>query len=142
MVELEHEFTMPHSIDENWRAILDLDRLVPCVKGGSVIAPISPDHVEAEIVVLMGAMSMKFAGTVEITEQDEPAHCAVMKVRSREATGQGIAQADVTITLTERGGLIRTRAQITGKAASMGEGVIRSVLDGLIADFTDNLGRL
>ena len=39
-------------------------------------------------------------------------------------------------------GTIHTAAQITGKAASMGEGVVLSVLDALIKDFTQNLERI
>ena len=42
--------------------------------------------------------------------------------------------------LNDGGGEIHTRAQITGKAASMGEGVVVGVLDGLISDFTSKLG--
>jgi carbon monoxide dehydrogenase subunit G len=35
-----------------------------------------------------------------------------------------------------------TNAQITGKAASMGEGVVVGVLDALIKDFSDKLAAL
>jgi carbon monoxide dehydrogenase subunit G len=97
---------------------------------------------KAEILVKMGAMSMKFTGTVEVTEQDEADHRAVMQVKSREAGGQGYANADVTFTLNDGGGNLHTAAQITGKAASMGEGVVVSVLDALIKDFTSRLGTL
>ena len=34
MVELDHSFTTGKPIDETWEAILDLERLVPCVEGG------------------------------------------------------------------------------------------------------------
>ena len=101
-----------------------------------------PDSVKAEIKVKMGAMSMTFAGTVEVTEKDEADHRAVMQVKSREAGGQGYANADVTFTLNDGGGTIHTAAQITGKAASMGEGVVSSVLDALIKDFTAKLGSI
>ena len=87
----------------------------------------------------MGAMSMKFKGTVEVVEHDDDAHRAVLQVKSREAGGQGYANADVTFTLSDGGGTIHTAAQITGKAASMGEGVMVTVLDALIKDFTDKL---
>ena len=87
----------------------------------------------------MGAMSMTFAGTVEVVEQDDAAHHALLKVKSREVGGQGHANADVAFDLTDGGGKIHTAAQITGKAASMGEGVVVSVLDGLIKDFTQRL---
>jgi carbon monoxide dehydrogenase subunit G len=87
----------------------------------------------------MGAMSMKFTGTVTVTERDDAAHRAVLQVKSREAGGQGYANADVTFTLSDGGGTVHTAAQITGKAASMGEGVVVSVLDALIKDFTGKL---
>ena len=90
----------------------------------------------------MGAMSMKLVGTVEVVERDEAAHRAVVRVKSREVGGTGHANADVTFQLDDGGGTIHTSAQITGKAASMGEGVVVGVLDALITDFTGKLGRI
>jgi uncharacterized protein len=142
VVELDHPFTTSKPIEESWQAILDLERLVPCVQGGSVLEKTGPESVRAEIKVKMGAMSMKFTGTVEVAEQDDANHRAVMKVKSREAGGQGFANADVVFTLADGGGTVHTAAQISGKAASMGEGVVSSVLDGLIKDFTQKIGQL
>ena len=142
MVELDHQFSTGQPIEENWKAILDLERLVPCVEGGSVLEKVEPDSVKAEIKIKMGAMSMKFKGTVSVIEQDEAAHRALIQVKSREAGGQGYANADVTFALADGGGTIHTAAQITGKAASMGEGVMVSVLDALINDFTQKLAHI
>jgi uncharacterized protein len=142
MVELDHSFDSGKPIDETWDAILDLDRLVPCVEGGSVLERTGPESVRAEIKVKMGAMSMTFTGTVEVVEQDAAEHRAVMQVKSKEAGGQGYANADVTFALSDGGGTIHTAAQITGKAASMGEGVVVSVLDALIKDFTGKLATI
>jgi carbon monoxide dehydrogenase subunit G len=142
MVQLDHSFTTGKPIDETWEAILDLERLVPCVEGGSVLERTGPDAVRAEIKVKMGAMSMTFTGTVAVIEQDPAEHRAVMQVKSREAGGQGHANADVTFALANGGGTIHTAAQITGKAASMGEGVVVSVLDALIEDFTGKLANI
>ena len=142
MVELDHPFQTGKPIDENWEAILDLERLIPCVEGGSVIEKVDPEQVKAEIKVKMGAMSLKFKGTVAVVEQDAGAHRAVLRVKSKEAGGQGHANADVTFSLTDGGGTIHTAAQITGKAASMGEGVVTSVLDALIKDFAEKLAHI
>jgi carbon monoxide dehydrogenase subunit G len=105
-----------------------------------VLETTGPQSARAQIKVKMGAMSMTFTGTVEIVEQDAAAHRAVMSVKSREAGGQGHANATVEIVLTDGGGTIHTNAQITGKAASMGEGVMVGVLDALITDFSGKLG--
>ena len=141
-VELDHSFTTAKPIDESYATVLDLGRVVPCVEGGSVLEAIDATSVKAEIKVKMGAMSMTFTGTVEIVEQDAAAHRVVMRVKSREAGGQGFANADVTFALSDGGGTIHTNAQITGKAASMGEGVMVGVLDALIADFAGKLSAL
>ncbi|HEY1592419.1 MAG TPA: SRPBCC domain-containing protein [Solirubrobacteraceae bacterium] len=142
MVELDHSYSSAKPIDERWKDITDLDKLVPAVEGGRVVERTGPDSVKAEILVKMGAMSMTFAGTVEIVEKDDAAHRAVMRVKSRETGGTGYANADVTFTLSDGGGTVHTAAQITGKAASMGEGVVQSVLDAMINDFTGKLATL
>ena len=140
--ELDHTFTTAKPIDESFAAITDLERVIPAVDGGRVIEATGPDSVKAEIVLRMGAMSMKFTGTVDVVEKDPAAHTALLRVKSREAQGQGHANADVTFQLEEGGGKIHTNAQITGKAASMGEGVVVGVLDALITDFTGKLGQI
>ena len=141
-VELDHSFSMTHSVDENFAAVCDLERVIPCVEGGRVVEKTGDDSVRAEIVVRMGAMSLTFTGTVEIVEKDADAHHAVMSVKSREAGGQGHANATATFDMSDGGGTLQTNAQITGKAASMGEGVVASVLDALIKDFTQKLASI
>ena len=141
MVELDHSFSTGKPTGYNWEAILDLDRLIPCVEGGRVIERTGPSTARAEIKVRMGAMSMTFTGTVEVAEQDDGAHRAVLRIKSKDAGGQGYANADVTFALADGGGTIHTAAQITGKAASMGEGVVSGVLDALIKDFCSKLGK-
>ena len=124
-VELDHPFTTAKPIDESWAAILDLERLVPCVEGGSVLERTGPEAVKAEIKVKMGAMSMTFTGTVEVIEQDAAAHRAVHAASSRgRPAGRATPTRTSTFALADGGGTIHTAAQITGKAASMGEGVV------------------
>ena len=141
-VELDHSFSTAKPIDESFAVITDLERVVPCVEGGSVVETTGPNSVKAEILVKMGAMSMTFTGTVDIVEQDPAAHRVVMSVKSKEAGGQGHANATVEFSLSDGGGTIHTNAQITGKAASMGEGVVAGVLDALIADFSGKLSQI
>jgi carbon monoxide dehydrogenase subunit G len=140
--ELDHTFSTSKPIDQSWAAITDLERLVPCVQGGRVLSKVDANTVNAEIVVKMGAMAMEFTGTVQITEQNPGSHTATMAVKAREKGGQGHANANVKFSLNSGGGNIHTSAQITGKAASMGEGAIIGVLDALIKDFTGKLANM
>ena len=142
MVELNHTFATGKDQDYNWGAILDLDRIIPCVEGGKVLERESDEKAKAEIKVKMGAMSMTFRGTVEVTERDDDAHSALFAVRSKDVGGQGYANADVRVTVDDGGGAINTKATIAGKAASMGEGIVQTVLDALIKDFTKKLATI
>lgn len=142
MVELDHTFQTGKDAAYNLEAILDLERVIPCVEGGKVLERESPDLAKAEIKVKMGAMSMVFKGTVEVASKDEAAHRAVLRVKSKDTGGSGYANADVTFALSDGGGAIHTAAKITGKAASMGEGVVATVLDALIKDFTTKLATI
>src|SRR3954466_10930925 len=123
-VELDHPFTTSRQIDDSLATVTDLERVVPCVEGGSVTGSAGPDAVNAQIKVKMGAMSMTFTGTVEVSEKDPEAHRAVLGVKPPGGGGQGSANAAVNFALSEGGGAIHTNAQISGKAASMGEGVV------------------
>ena len=60
MVELNHRFETGKGTAHNWDAVLDLDRLIPCVEGGKVLERQSDEKAKAEIKVKMGAMSMTF----------------------------------------------------------------------------------
>src|SRR3954449_2524805 len=140
MVELDHSFATGKPADYNLDAILDLDRVIPCVEGGKVLERESADLAKAEIKVKMGAMSMTFKGTVEVASKD--ANGAVLRIKSRDTGGSGYANADVRFAITDGGGKIHTEAKITGKAASMGEGVVATVLDALIKDFTTKLAAI
>ena len=142
MVELNHRFDTGKDTAYNWDAILDLERIIPCVEGGTVLERESDEKAKAQIKVKMGAMSMTFRGTVEVTERDDAAHTAVFAVRSKDTGGSGHANADVTFDLSDGGGAINTKARISGKAVSMGEGVVQTVLDAMIRDFTTKLANI
>src|ERR1700748_1061717 len=102
MVELDHEFHTGKPADYNFEAVTDLERVIPCVEGGSVLERTGDDEAKAEIKVKMGAMSMTFRGTVTIVEKD--AGRALLRVKSRDTGGSGYANADVTFTLHDGGG--------------------------------------
>ena len=46
-VELDHEFATDKPLDESYASILDLERVVPAVEGGSVTETVSPEKEKA-----------------------------------------------------------------------------------------------
>jgi uncharacterized protein len=91
-------------------------------------------------------MSMTYNGEVEITERDEAAHRAVMKARAKESRGQGTADADVTMVLAGRNGgtsaTVTTEVQLSGRVATMGQGVLQDVSRRLVETFAGNLAAM
>jgi len=87
------------------------------------------------------SMGTTFSGPVEIVEQDDGSKRAVIKARTKEAGGQSNAEGTVTITIAGDGGTVDATANISGKAASMGEGTVQAVLQELIKQFTGNLAK-
>ena len=85
MEELDHSFSTGRPTDDHREAVLALDRLIPCVGGGSALERTGPDSIEAEIKVTLGAMSMIFRGTVEVTDSDLAAHRAAHRLKSRDS---------------------------------------------------------
>ena len=140
-VELDHSFTTAKPIDESFAAITDLERVVPAVQGGSVLETTGSGRREGRDPGEDGRDVDEVHRHGRGHREGRGATIARCCTSSRaEAGGQGHANATVTFALNDGGGSIHTNAQITGKAASMGEGVVAGVLDALITDFTTRLG--
>ncbi len=124
-----------------WEVVSDLNKLVPCVPGARVLSGDSASSVKAEIDVKMGSMSMKFSGPVTIESADAGSKTVRIKANTREAAGQSNATGDVTIAVGDGNGTVEAVANVSGKAASMGEGTVNAVLTQLVKQFTANLAK-
>src|SRR4051812_17442158 len=122
MVELDHSFSTGKPADYNWDAVLDLDRIIPCVEGGKVIEFESPEKAKAEIKVKMGAMSMTFKGTVEVAAKDEAEHRAVLRVKSKDTGGRRITSGGSPASRAGRGGTRPNGRAAAGNAPARGGG--------------------
>jgi uncharacterized protein len=145
-MEFNNEFDVKAPIDEVWDAVLDVERVAPCVPGAEVLERTGDDAYKVGIKVKVGPMSMQYRGEVEIVEKDPEAHRAVMSAKAREARGQGTANANVVMNLSGNGGgthgSIATDVQLSGKAAAMGQGVIQDVSGRIVDQFAQNLAAM
>jgi uncharacterized protein len=145
-MEFDNTFSVAAPIDEVWTALLDVQRVAPCVPGAQVLEQTGENAYKVAIKVKLGPVSMTYRGGVEVVEQDDGAHRAVMSAKAKEARGQGTADATVELRLAEAGGrtagTIHTDVAISGKAAAMGQGVIADVSARLIDTFAANLAAM
>jgi carbon monoxide dehydrogenase subunit G len=138
MLTLNETFAVPDA-DHAWSVINDLEALVPCVPGARVKSVDSRQAVKAEIAVRMGAMGMTFTGPVTIDSSDAGSRTVAIKANTRETLGQSYATGDITISLGDGSGTVDAIANVGGKAAGMGEGVIVNVLTDLVKAFSANI---
>ncbi len=145
-MRFENQFEVDAPLEEVWAAVLDVERVAPTVPGAQVLEQTGEDAYKVSIKVKVGPMSMTYKGNVEITERDDAAHRAVMKARAKESRGQGTADADVTMVLTGENGrtsaTVTTEMQVSGKIATMGQGVLQDVSGRLIQTFATNLAAM
>ncbi|MEU7380389.1 SRPBCC family protein [Streptomyces sp. NPDC042207] len=143
-MELHHEFTVPVPVDDAWRALLDIERVAPCLPGATV-QEYDGRTVTGSVKVKLGPITVDYKGTAVFEEQDEAAHRMVLAASGRETRGQGTARATVTGTLQERDGgtavSVRTDLTVTGRPAQFGRGVLAEVGDRLVGQFADCLSR-
>src|SRR5690349_19333541 len=145
-MEFENTFDVPAPIDEVYAALLDVERVAPCVPGAEVLEQSGEDSYKVAIKVKVGPMSMKYMGDVEIVEKDESAHRAVMRAKAREARKQGTVNSLVVMQLTGAGGRttgeISSEVQLSGHVATMGRGIMQDVSARIINKFSENLAAM
>ncbi|GAA4815536.1 SRPBCC family protein [Tomitella cavernea] len=142
-MELEHSFTVPASVDDVWQALLDPERVAPCMPGATLTG-VEGQTFKGKVKVKLGPVSMQYKGTGEYIETDEATHTVVIKAAGKDAKGNGTAAATVTLRLTGDGqrttGASATDLTVTGKPAQFGRGMIAEVGGKILEQFAVNLG--
>ncbi|MFE9936932.1 SRPBCC family protein [Streptomyces hirsutus] len=137
-MELHHEFTVPVPVDDAWPALLDIERVAPCLPGATV-EKYDGKTVTGSVKVKVGPVTVTYRGTAVFEERDETAHRMVLVASGRETRGQGTARATVTATLGEQDGgtavSVRTDLTVTGRPAQFGRGVLAEVGERIIGRF-------
>jgi uncharacterized protein len=139
-VKLNHKFVVPAAIDVVWAAFNDVEGLVPCVPGATLVSS-NGDSFEGTIKVKLGPISMVYGGTATFLERDEAAGRMVVEAKGKDKRGNGTAGATVVAQITSEGTgtvvEVSTDLSVTGKPAQFGRGVIQDVSDKLLGQFVD-----
>jgi uncharacterized protein len=145
-MEFENTFEVQAPIEQVWDAMLDVERVAPCVPGAEVLERKGDDAYEVGIKVKVGPVSMQYRGQVEIVEKDPASRSALMSARARESRGQGTATANVRMHLDGDDGATHgrmiTEVALSGRAAAMGQGVIQEVSGKIVHQFAENLAAM
>ena len=142
-MQLEHDFVVPAAVEQAWKVLLDVQRVVPCMPGAT-LETVEGDSFTGRVKVRVGAIGLTYGGKASFVETDEAAHRVVIDASGRETRGSGTAKATVTAVLVQEGEKTRVRVStdlaVTGKPAQFGRGVMSDVAGKLIGRFADCLG--
>jgi uncharacterized protein len=140
-MRLEQSFTVAAPVEDVWRALIDVERVAPCLPGADVTEAGEGGEYRGTFTVKLGPTTVAYAGTLRMEQVDEQARTAVMAARGSDRRGQGSATATIASAVREEpGGAttvdVVTDFTITGRLARFGRGgMIEDVSRRLLGDF-------
>ena len=91
-MKLEHSFTVPAELDTVWQAVLDPERVAPCMPGAT-LTEVEGDTFKGQVKVKLGPISLLYKGAGEFLSQDPDTNTVVIKAAGKDARGNGTAAA-------------------------------------------------
>jgi carbon monoxide dehydrogenase subunit G len=139
-VRLEQSFEVSAPVDQVWTALIDLEKVAPCLPGATITGHDDDGTYHGTFTIKLGPMTAAYRGTIRIESADAATHTATLAAKGTDKRGQGGASATIVNTLHEAEGGTRVDAvtdfTITGKLATFGRGgVIQDVSNRLLRDF-------
>jgi len=147
-VKLENTFVVDAPIEDAWRLLVDVSRMVPCMPGAELTERLDEHRFRATVRLKVGPVDLKFSGEGELRDVDAASHRAKLRAKGRDGKGRGSFQADMQFELTPQaaGSLVRvdTDLTLTGSVAQYGRGagIVKEIASQLTAQFARNLSSL
>jgi carbon monoxide dehydrogenase subunit G len=136
-MKLTHSFAAPAPAEEVWEALLDPERVAPCLPGATLTS-VDGKTFSGEVKVKLGPVQLLYRGTGEFVEIDPVLRRAVMKAGGKDTRGNGTASAVVTFQVGDTVE-VETDLSVTGRPAQLGRGLISEVSGKLVDQFAECL---
>ena len=146
-MKLDQSFEVKAPLDEVWSALIDIERVAPCLPGAEVTEAGDGGEFKGTFSVKLGPTTAAYNGTLKMENVDEATHTATMLANGSNRRGQGGAKATIVSRVREAdsGGThvdIDTDYTITGPLARLGRGgMIQDVSNRLLREFAACLQR-
>ncbi|GAB3679915.1 SRPBCC family protein [Saccharopolyspora tripterygii] len=143
-MEMQHTFSVPVPIDAAWKAMIDPERVAPCMPGAT-LTKAEGNEFAGSVKVKLGPVTLLYKGTGVFKDVDEKTRRLVIDASGKDSRGSGTAAATVVVKLTDEGGTtsgtVDTDLKVTGKPAQLGRGLISEVGGKILNQFADNLSK-
>src|SRR5215468_9035303 len=125
-MKLEQSFAVAAPVEQVWTALIDLEKVAPCLPGAAITGHDDDGTYHGEFRVKLGPTTAAYRGTIKIESADESTHTATLAANGSDKRGQGGAHAKIVNTLVAVDGGTRVDAvtdfSITGRLARFGRG--------------------
>jgi carbon monoxide dehydrogenase subunit G len=144
-IKVESTFVVPAPVDDAWRFLIDVPRVVPCMPGTELTETLDERRFRATARLRVGPVELAFGGEGELYDVDPAARTAKLRAKGRDTKGRGAFQAEMVFGLTPRGeetvARVDTDLALSGSVAQYGRGagVVKGVAEQLTAQFAKNL---
>ena len=88
-MKLEQSFEVAAPLDRVWAALVDVERVAPCLPGASVTGRNEDGSYDGTFQVKIGPTSATYSGKLEMNDLQEHAHTATM-----HAAGRGLLSGE------------------------------------------------
>jgi carbon monoxide dehydrogenase subunit G len=139
-MKLEQSFEVKAPVEQVWEALIDLEKVAPCLPGAAITGHDDDGTYHGTFQVKLGPTTANYRGTIRIESADAATRTATLAARGSDKRGQGGASATIVNTLHEVEGGTRVDAvtdfTITGRLASFGRGgMMKDISNRLLRDF-------
>ncbi len=144
-MKLEQSFEVAAPLDRVWAALIDVERVAPCLPGAEVTGRNDDGTYNGSFRVKIGPTAAAYVGKLEMETIDEAAHSATMQAAGTDRRGQGGAKATIVSSVREGApGVsvveVSTDYSITGRLARFGRGgMIEEIGNRLLTEFAASL---
>jgi carbon monoxide dehydrogenase subunit G len=143
-MKLEQSFTVAAPIEEVWDALVDVERVAPCLPGAEITGQGPDGSYEGNFTVKLGPTTASYRGSLKMDSLDEAARTATMHAKGTDKRGQGGANATIVSSMREEDGEtvvdVVTDFTITGRLARFGRGgMIEDISKRMMRDFAQCL---
>lgn len=141
---LSQAFVISHSRPIVWRYLEDLEKVITCMPGASLIGPIQDNRFKSEIVVRLGPISATFNGEWKRDLDDNYRGVIEGNARDNRTATRMRARAEYRLLEEDRGASTRVDIKISfslaGPLAQFSRGgIVQDLATRLTATFADNL---
>ena len=144
-MKLEQSFEVSAPLERVWAALIDIERVAPCLPGAEVTGRNDDGSFNGTFKVKIGPTAAAYSGKLHMDEVDEAVHKAVMHAQGTDRRGQGGAKATIESSVAELSAgstqvSVVTDYHITGRLARFGRGgMIEEISNRLLKEFAKSL---